>query len=146
MRKVDRSALVAHSARDMYALVNDVEAYPSFLPWCREAKIHNRTNEQLEASLRVVKSGIDRWFTTRNRNYPGTRIDLDLVDGPFEYLSGYWEFQDLDNGAASKVSFHLEFKFSNALLGVVLGPVFNHICDSLIDAFIVRADNVYGNS
>ena len=145
MRKIDRSALVSHSARNMFALVNDVRAYPSFLPWCRETKVLNESEFQAEASLRVVKSGIDRWFTTRNVITPGEKIELDLVDGPFDYLRGDWRFQELGSNA-SKVSLRLEFRFSSILLGIVFGPVFNHICDSLIDAFIARADDVYRGS
>ena len=145
MRKIDRSALVSHSAREMFALVNDVRAYPSFLPWCREAKVLNESEFQAEASLRVVKSGIDRWFTTRNVISPGEKIELDLVDGPFDYLRGNWQFQELDSNA-SRISLRLEFRFSSRLLGIIFGPVFNYICDSLIDAFIARADDVYRGS
>ena len=145
MRKIDRSALVSHSAKDMFALVNDIAAYPIFLPWCRETKIVRKSESQVEASLHIVKSGINRWFTTRNTVIPEKKIELDLVDGPFDYLRGNWQFHDLDKNA-SKVSLQLEYRFSNAVLGFILGPVFNHICDSLVDAFIKRADHVYRDS
>lgn len=143
MRKVNRSALVQFSAAEMYALVDDIEAYPEFLPWCAGAVVHERSQEVVEATLDIRRAGIHRTFRTRNRLQVNERIDISLVRGPFRHLAGSWTFEALDKGC--KVSLQLEFDFENAIAGLFFGPVFAEISRSLVHAFIRRADDVYAS-
>jgi len=138
MRTVNKSALVSYSAADMYALVNDVERYPEFLPWCRSARILSKEPAEMRASLELARGGFHKTFTTRNSLEPGRAITITLVDGPFRHLEGRWKFQDLDH-EGSKVSLDMEFEFAGKLLDLMAGPVFHEICNSLVDAFIRRA-------
>ncbi len=142
MRRVNRSALVPHSAADMYALVDDIEAYPEFLPWCAAAAVHTRGKDIVEATLEIRRAGIHKSFMTRNRVRANERIDISLVRGPFRHLAGSWCFEALDGGA-SKVSLQLEFDFEHAIASLFFGRVFEEISSSLVDAFTRRADDVY---
>ncbi|MEA5446900.1 type II toxin-antitoxin system RatA family toxin [Gammaproteobacteria bacterium AB-CW1] len=143
MRKVQREALVPFSAQAMFELVNDIESYPQFLPWCRDAKVLSREEHELTASLTLAKGGIHRSFTTRNSMEPGQLIDIRLVDGPFRHLEGEWRFEALREDA-SKVKLDMSFEVSSGVLSAVLGPVFHQIANSLVDAFVRRAHQVHG--
>ena len=142
MRTVNRSALVPYSAAEMYALVDNIEAYPDFLPWCAAAKIHSRSADVVEATLDIRRAGIHKSFRTRNRVTLDERIDISLVRGPFRHLSGSWRFEALDERAC-KVSLQLEFDFEHAIASLFFGRVFEEISRSLVDAFTRRADDVY---
>ena len=142
MRKVNKSALVPHPASAMYALVNDVERYPEFLPWCRGARVLAQTESEMQASLDLARGGFHKTFTTRNALQPGRAITMTLVDGPFRHLEGRWQFTDLD-GEGSKVALDMEFEFTSTVLDLMAGPVFHEICNSLVDAFIRRAASVH---
>jgi ribosome-associated toxin RatA of RatAB toxin-antitoxin module len=143
MRQVNHKALVPYSAEQMYALVEDVEAYPSFLPWCSAVDVHSNENNVVEASLELHRGGISTWFRTRNRMTPNERMELSLVDGPFTHLAGGWTFKQLgDEG--SKVSLSLDFEFKSRTLDLIIGAYFEDICNRLVDAFIRRAHEVYG--
>lgn len=143
MRRVSKTALVPYSAPQMFALVDDVEAYPRFLPWCNSAEILSRSDEAVEATLELQKGSVTKAFTTRNsRNEPDS-IDLELLDGPFRYLSGGWQFKGLgDQGC--KVSLELEFEFDSVMVDMMFGAFFESTCNSLVDAFTTRAQAVYG--
>lgn len=143
MRSVEREALVPYSAEAMYDLVNDIEAYPGFLPWCREARIQSRSEQEVIASLTLSKGGIRRSFTTRNRLEPGRLIDIQLVDGPFRHLEGEWRFEPLREDA-SKVRLDMRFEVASGVLDTVLGPIFHQIANSLVDAFVRRAQVIHG--
>lgn len=143
MRKVNKSALVPYSAAAMYALVNDVERYPEFLPWCRGAKVLAHTESEMQASLELARGGFHKTFTTRNALLPGEAITMTLLDGPFKHLEGRWHFTDLDH-EGSKVALDMEFEFKSGVLDLMAGPVFHEICNSLVDAFIRRAAAVHG--
>jgi ribosome-associated toxin RatA of RatAB toxin-antitoxin module len=144
MRRVDRSALVPFKAREMFALVDDVTAYPEFLPWCKSAEVHGQSDDVVEATLELQKGAISKTFTTRNSRREFEAIDLALVGGPFKYLRGGWRFKDLgDDG--SKVTLELEFEFESRLTDMMFGPFFEDICNSLVDAFSKRAAVVFGN-
>ena len=145
MRKVSRSALVPHSASEMFSLVDDIEAYPSFLPWCKSAVVHTRDADSVEASLELQRGGVSKSFTTRNSLRENQSIGLALLGGPFRHLSGGWEFKQLDDSGC-KVSFDLEFEFENPVTDMVFGTFFEKICNSLVDAFTRRADEIYGES
>lgn len=145
MRKVNRSALVPYSAEDMFALVADVEAYPSFLPWCSAVEVHSRDGIVVEATLELHRGGLRKRFRTRNTMQPFERMDLDLVGGPFRHLSGGWRFTALGE-QGSKVALELEFEFDSRLLDLMIGAYFEDICNRLIDAFTQRASVVYGGA
>jgi coenzyme Q-binding protein COQ10 len=143
VRQIDRHALVPFTAEQMYALVDDVSRYPEFLPWCRKAEELERTSTEVVASLQVHKGTLHARFTTRNRLQPSEAIVLQLVDGPFRTLSGAWRFSPIaDKG--SRVSLQLQFAFANPLNAWLLEPVFEHTCNSLVDAFVERAQRIYG--
>lgn len=142
MSHVAKSALVPFSAEQMYLLVNDVQHYPAFLPWCSSATVLSQHDNTLDAQVTIDVKGIKKSFTTRNTATPHSRIDLVLVDGPFSSLTGYWAFQILKEDAC-KVMLTLDFEFSNQLLAATIGPVFNHIANTMVDAFSQRAHNVY---
>ena len=142
MRKVSRSALVPHSAGQMYALVKDVEAYPSFLPWCNDAEVHFEEPGVLEASLELHHRGISKRFRTRNEFTENEALGIELVGGPFRTLSGGWLFQQLGD-AGCKVSLDLEFEFQSRATDVIFGRFFENICNTLVDSFTRRASEMY---
>ena len=143
MTTIHKSALVPYSAEQMYTLVDDIPAYPEFLPWCSGSKEINRREDEVEASLDIAHSGVHKSFTTRNRLEINKTIEMQLVEGPFKHLNGVWRFEPLGD-AGSKVVLDLEFDFSSKLLGMTFGPLFSKIASSLVDAFIQRAQKVYG--
>ena len=140
--QIDKSALVMHSAERMFHLVNDVARYPEFLPWCAGAEVHERDEAQVTASLEIAKGGLRHRLTTRNRLYMPEAIEMNLVDGPFQNLSGRWHFKSLDDNAC-KVILTLEFEFSGSLSRMTFGPVFSQAANTLVDAFCRRADQLY---
>ena len=144
MTTISKSALVPYSAEEMYELVADVESYPRFLPWCRTSQILNRTDEEIEASIEIVWSGIHKTFTTRNTLHQFDRMDITLVTGPFRHLEGHWSFLQLgDQGC--KVNLNLEFELAGHIFDKVFQPIFHHIANSLVEAFCSRAVEVYGH-
>ena len=143
MRKVSRSALVPFSARQMYVLVEDVESYPEFLPWCGGAVLHWRDGDVLEGSVEMRIAGLRRSFRTRNRMREFEAIDMELVEGPFSQLSGGWQFKALEQ-LGCKVSLEVEFEVKNRATNRVLAHYFEEICNSLVDAFVRRAEHMYG--
>jgi len=142
MRKVSRSALVQFSAHQMYVLVEDVESYPTFLPWCSAAELHWRDGDLLEGSVEMNRAGLRRTFRTRNTMRENEAIDMTLVDGPFSHLAGGWGFQALGESGC-KVSLDLEFEVKSRTTDRLLGRYFEEICNSLVDAFVRRAEDVY---
>ncbi|MBI2319753.1 MAG: type II toxin-antitoxin system RatA family toxin [Betaproteobacteria bacterium] len=140
---VDRSALLEHKAADMYALVDNVESYPRFLPWCSGAQVGARNGTRSLATIHISFGGIRQHFSTDNTSEPVTSITMKLVSGPFRRLQGYWRFKPLGEQAC-KVEFHLEYEIASRILERAVGPVFQHIANTLMDAFARRADDVYG--
>ena len=138
MRYVDHSALVPFAASDMYALVDNVTAYPDFLPWCQATTLLSRTDTKVIARLTVGFQALNTEFTTANSLEPSTAIKMELEDGPFSELSGQWSFEQLGD-AGCKVSLQMQFEFASAVQDALLGASFERICDELIDAFINRA-------
>jgi ribosome-associated toxin RatA of RatAB toxin-antitoxin module len=141
---VNKSALVMYSARQMFDLVNDVESYPEFLPWCSSTTLLSRTDDQVCAELEVSRMGISQRFSTCNNMVPGKYMDIELVKGPFKHLTGRWEFNALREDA-SKVELELDFDFSGKLINAAFGSVFHQIANTLVDAFCKRAEEVYGS-
>lgn len=143
MTQISKSALVGYSAEQMFNLVNDVERYAEFLPWCRSSQVLSRAHDEVRASVEIAHGSLRKSFTTLNRLQSGKMIEMTLEQGPFKHLHGFWRFDVLDT-AACKVSLDLEFEFASYLIGLAMGPVFNQIANSLVDAFTRRARDVYG--
>ncbi|HEX5093676.1 MAG TPA: type II toxin-antitoxin system RatA family toxin [Burkholderiales bacterium] len=143
MKRIARSAIVEHSAEHMYALVEGIEAYPQFLPWCREARVAERGPARTVATLTVGVGGVRYAFTTENANHPPDGIELRLREGPFRHFSARWRFDAL-GPRATRVGFEMEYAFSGALVSRALGPIFERIADTMVDAFSRRADAVDG--
>jgi ribosome-associated toxin RatA of RatAB toxin-antitoxin module len=140
---IRKSALVPYSAAAMYDLVNDVEAYPQFLPWCRSARVLGRDADEVRATLELAVGVVHKSFTTLNRLQKNKMIEVRLLQGPFQHLEGYWRFEALTESAC-KVILDMDFEFSGRILAVALGPVFSQIVHTLVDAFVKRAHQVYG--
>ena len=139
---INRSALVLHSSEKMSALVNDVMAYPEFLPWCSKASVLEQATDFMVASIEVQKGGIRQSFTTRNDLSVEGRILMDLGDGPFKYLKGVWDFIHLKENAC-KVVLTLEFELKQNITKLAFGPVFSQAANSMVDAFCDRANHIY---
>ena len=142
MHRVDQSVLVSHSAEELFRLVDDVESYPKFLPWCGGTTINIKDDIITEAAITINFHGIKQSFTTRNEKTFPSRMDVKLVDGPFKQLRGHWNFLAL-NEHACKVELVLEYEFTNKWLEKIVGPVFGRIANSLMEAFVSRADSLH---
>ena len=149
MADIHRSALVLHTAREMYDLVEDVERYPEFLSWCVASEVLDRDDESQLASLTVSFAGFERSFTTRNRLEPGHAVHLSLAEGPFEHLGGHWQFIPLGDVAGGgveegcKVSLDLSFSVQSGLLGAAFARGFAFMADQMVGDFVSRAREVY---
>ncbi|MES2939476.1 MAG: type II toxin-antitoxin system RatA family toxin [Pseudomonadota bacterium] len=146
MKTVHKSVLIWYSAEEMFALVTDVARYPEFLPWCDRAQVLSATADGMEAQVGIALGGLRQSFTTRNTHIPGRQVDLKLVDGPFSQLEGQWRFIPLGQAGerACRVELDLRYAFKSATLAALVGPVFDKIAGSLVDAFVKRAAQVYG--
>ena len=143
MKRVARSAIVPHSAAELYALVEDVESYPRFLPWCLGAEVKSRSPGATLATLTVGLRGVKQSLTTQNANRAPEAIDMKLVEGPFRHFAAGWRFQPLGESAC-KVEFSMEFEFASRALAALLQPLFEKIADGMVDAFTRRADEIHG--
>ncbi|OED38400.1 ubiquinone-binding protein [Chromatiales bacterium (ex Bugula neritina AB1)] len=142
MPTIERSALVPHSAQKMFELVDDVDSYPEFLPWCNGAATLERSANHRVARVDLKKGPLTQHFTTRNDLTEGSEIRMSLVEGPFRQLNGQWNFKSISDSGC-RVSFHIEFTFAGFLLQKTLSPVFNEICSRMVDAFVERANKLY---
>lgn len=127
----------------MFDLVNDIESYPRFLPWCRSARVLSSGGLEVRARIEMAKGALHRSFTTRNELEAGRRIRVRLEDGPFSRLEGDWHFDPHDGGGC-RVSLDLEYEFAGRVVGAVIGPIFNQIAQTMVDSFVRRARSVYG--
>lgn len=143
MREVRRSALLPYSAAQVFDLVADVERYPEFLPWCTGAAVLARDGEQVTAQLKLARGRVSARFTTRNRLVPAQFLEMRLLEGPFRSLEGRWDFSPIGD-AGSRVELAVQFETQGSLTGMLLGPIFEGICNQLVDAFAQRARQVYG--
>ena len=146
MKKLHKSVLIWYSPEEMFRLVTDVARYPEFLPWCDHATVMESSAEGMVAEVGIGVAGLKQAFTTRNTHIEGRSVQMQLVSGPFSRLSGGWTFSPVGDGSqrACKVELTLHYGFSSATLSAVVGPVFDKIAASLVDAFIARAEQVYG--
>jgi ribosome-associated toxin RatA of RatAB toxin-antitoxin module len=139
---VERQAIVPYSTARMYALVEDIESYPRFLRWCSRTEVVARSARRAVATIHVDFRGVQQAFTTENRMRPGERIEMALVRGPFKNLGGEWRFRAL-SAAGCRVELALAYQLASPVLGRVIGPVFDHIANTFVDAFVRRADALY---
>ena len=142
MNSLKRNAIVPFTCRQMFELVNNVEDYPRFLPWCHSSTILSRTEKEVVATLEINWKGIHKSFTTRNTLYPYERVDINLINGPLKHMEGIWDFVPLDTQAC-KVNLDLEFEFAGGFIDRFFQPVFQHIANTLVDAFTKRATELY---
>jgi len=145
---VERTALVPYTCAEMFALVNDFENYPDFLPWCSKAELHTSENEQLTATLSISKGFISDSFTTKNTNDPPHSIHMTHLQGPFSHLQGSWSFTPLGDALvgeekACRIDLKMDFAFSNSLVNLFANSLQNDIA-AMMDAFIERAEVIYG--
>ena len=145
MSVINKSALVTYSPDRMFQIVDDVDAYCSFLPWCGDSKVLSRDDDEVHAMVEINHSGIRKKFTTRNLLQKDKMIEMTLIDGPFKHLHGYWHFAALGEDSC-KISLDLEYEFSNRLLSMAVGPVFSKIANTLVDSFCQRANELYGKA
>ena len=143
MAVVHKTVFIGYSAAQMFALVEQVEKYPEFLPWCGEVKVAERSETNLIATLAINFHGIKQSFTTKNINQPPHSMQMNLVDGPFRQLTGGWKFTELRPDAC-KIEFDMQYEFSSMILAQIVGPVFGMIANSMVDSFCKRAEVVYG--
>lgn len=143
MTEINRSALVPYSPAQMFDVVNDVRAYPQFLPWCAGAEVISESPTEIVGRLEIAKGGLKQSMTTRNeKNWP-TLMTIDLLDGPFTRLNGRWSFIALGTDGC-KVSLMMNFEVDSRLMGVALGKVFSMAADKMVEAFCDRAEKLYG--
>ena len=145
MAVVEKSILIAHSAQQMFDLVEDIESYPQFLPWCSGTRIDFRDERRTVATLHINFHSVKAHFTTENAKENPAWMTMKLVDGPFRRLEGIWRFKPLTENAC-KVEFQLSYEFSNRLFEKIIGPVFSQIANTFVEAFVKRAQQVYGAS
>jgi ribosome-associated toxin RatA of RatAB toxin-antitoxin module len=158
MKTVQKSVLIWYSAAEMFALVTDVARYPEFLPWCDRAQVLDVESQAMTAEIGIALAGVHQSFVTHNHHLPDRQVAMTLVKGPFSKLDGVWNFQPLGAAVpgqepsklqaasqrACKVELTLNYGFDNAALAAIVGPVFDKIASSLVDAFVKRAEQVYG--
>lgn len=144
MNVLNKHAIVPYSTHQMFELVNNIEDYPRFLPWCHGSQVVERSEKEVVASLQISWKGIHKSFTTRNILYPYKKMEIQLVNGPLQHLDGVWTFEALDERAC-KVTLNLEFAFVGNIVDIFFQPVFQHIANTLVDSFCKRAVEVYGS-
>lgn len=143
MAVIQRSSQVPYSAAQMYQLVDAIENYPEFLPWCKDSKIISRNEDEVLATLTLAGGGFQKSFSTCNRLQHDKMIEIRLLEGPFKHLEGFWRFQpEASNGCT--ITLDLEFEFAGKLISMAFAPIFNQVANTLVDAFTKRAIALYG--
>jgi len=143
MHHISKSAIVPYTPQQMFELVNNIDDYSQFLNWCDSSSILNQSDDQITASVQINQGGLKQSFSTLNTLTPYKSIEMQLLDGPFDELSGEWRFETLGENA-SKVHLTLQFKFKSMLIDMALSPIFKSIANSQLDAFVTRAKYIYG--
>ncbi|MBC7603367.1 MAG: type II toxin-antitoxin system RatA family toxin [Ramlibacter sp.] len=146
MKTVHKSVLIWFSAEEMFALVTDIARYPEFLPWCDTTKVLSQSETAMKAQIGIAFGGIHQSFTTSNEHVPGREVKLKLIEGPFSQLDGQWKFIPVGGPEqrACRVELDLNYGFDNPALRALVGPVFDKIAASMVDAFVKRAEDVHG--
>ncbi len=145
MKTVQKSVLIWYTAQEMFDLVVDVDHYSEFLPWCDQARVVERFDNGMVAEIGIAFAGIHQKFTTRNTHVPGKEVHVKLVDGPFSNLDGHWTFTPVGEAGerACRIDLELQYGFQNMALAALVGPVFDKIAGTMVDAFVKRAEQVY---
>ena len=146
MKTVQKSVLIWYTAQEMYDLVVDVDRYPQFLPWCDQARVLERFDNGMTAEIGIAFAGIHQQFVTRNTHVPGREVHVKLVSGPFSDLDGHWTFTPVGEAGerACRIDLLMEYGFKNVALAALVGPVFDKIASTMVDAFVKRAEQVHG--
>jgi ribosome-associated toxin RatA of RatAB toxin-antitoxin module len=142
MAIIHRTAIVPYSASQMFDLVNDINAYQEFVPYCTSSVVHEKTADEIRATLTLSAKGFQKSFTTLNRLQENRMMEIQLIDGPFKQLEGFWKFEQRDENH-SEVILDLTFELSNKMFAMMFGPVFQQVAGSLVDAFVKRAHEKY---
>jgi len=142
MPRISRSALVMHSAEEMFDLVNDVRRYPEFLQGCESTQVIDESDHFIEARLTLAKAGFEQSFTTRNDLERPEKMVINLVEGPFSKFTGTWHFQKLSDEAC-KVTLELEFEMASRIAGAAMGALFKQVAGMMVDSFVKRAKEIY---
>ena len=142
MAQVKKTVIINHSAGEMFLLVDDVLKYPEFLPWCGGVDLIHQDDLSTTATLHIAYHGLHQNFTTQNSKTFPSLMTIQLKDGPFKHMDGVWQFTAL-NDVACKIEFSLNYEFANQFLEKIIAPVFNHIANTFVDGFVVRADKIY---
>ncbi len=143
MTTITRSSLLSYTPKQMYDLVNDIEAYSKFLPWCNNSRIISKYGNTIDASLDLAQGGICHTFSTSNKLTEDELISIKLIDGPFKHLEGHWQFKPIAHDAGCQVKLYINFTFSNSIISMALEPIFTQISSSLIHSFCKRAQDIY---
>ena len=143
MAVVEKSVLIERSAAQMFKLVDAVEDYPKFLPWCGGTELLERSDTRTAARIHINYHGIKAHFATANDKEAPRRMNIRLTEGPFKHMDGGWIFTPLGE-TACKVEFRLHYEFSSKLLEKVLGPVFHRITETFVESFVKRANQIHG--
>ena len=141
MKRIARSAIVERSATELYALVEDIESYPRFLPWCADARVRERSPGRTVATVTVGFRGLRQSFTTENANREGEAIDMRLLEGPFRRFAAHWRFAPLGENAC-RAEFSMAYEFSGRVIARALDPLFERIADTMVEAFARRATEI----
>ncbi len=143
MPTINRSALVPFTTEQMFSIVDDVDHYSEFLPWCGYSKELERIDNVVDGTVTMSKGMVNKAFTTRNILHKPHLIEIKLIEGPFKYLKGFWRFDDID-GLACKISLDLDYEFSSLLVDKVIGSIFDQIANTLVNSFVERANSKFG--
>ena len=142
MPEIRRSALMPYPASFMYDVVNNVDSYPDFLPWCGGVETHHVDETSMEASILMRGAGLNHWFKTRNSMQPGKSIAMELVEGPFRKLQGLWSFTPVDADGC-RVELVLEYELKRGLASAIIAPAFSRIANTMVSSFCDRANELY---
>lgn len=143
MRNVKKHIITPYNAEQMFVLVDDVDTYKDFVPYCSNSEVLSRDDDQVKATIEISAAGFTKAFTTSNRLQRNKMIEIRLVDGPFKHLEGFWLFENLDDNKC-KVLLDLEFELAGGLFNMAFDPIFQQVAGLLVEAFSDRAKHVYG--
>jgi len=143
MREVKKSAVVGQPQSRMYALLNDIESYPQFVPWCTHSRVERRSEREIVATLGVRRGPLRAEFTTRNELHPESRIRMHLLRGPFRLLEGEWVLTPTETGGC-RIELSMRFAFASSIAGAIFEPFFEQTSSALVDAFVERARTADG--
>lgn len=143
MTVVKQSRVVPYNCEQMFNLVNLVEEYDQFVPYCTKSIVHTRNEDEVQATLVIAAAGVSKSFTTHNHLQTNKMIEIRLVNGPFKHLEGFWRFDQVLEGC--QISLDLEFELANKIVAMLLGSIFEQIAEKMVEAFCTRAKVVYGS-